>query len=1555
MARPAGALRTAAAPDELDALTTLTYGAPADGGAWPAPGAALEHYEILRPLGRGGMGSVWLARDTKLGRLVAIKILHTSTELGAQRLLAEARATAQCRHENIVVLHEVGEVEGRPYLVLEYLEGRTLAGWLAQRQRPDGGALGPAAGAAAEHAPLVHATEPVPPALAVELMLPVVRALAAAHARGIVHRDLKPANIFLTDAGPIKVLDFGIAKQRGAGELTALAAPGDALASGPELTQPGEFMGTVPYMAPEQWRGEEVDARTDLWAVGVLLFRLVTGEHPLGPAPSLYKLAQLGAPEPPLRSAFEACPDLGPLGEVIDRCLKKAPGERFGSADELVEALEALAPGRAAAGEGERPFVGLSALQEADAGRFCGREAEVSGVAGRLLSQPLLAVVGPSGAGKSSFVRAGVVPALKRAHPATEAAVLRPGRRPLWALAELLLHADAVSAGAAERRGGPAAGERGVAGALEAGDLEALVGLLRAQPGRFGAELRAHCRRCGPRHRLVVFVDQFEELFTLGAPADERHAFVACLLGAADDASSPLRVLLSLRADFLDRAAEDPAFAAELTRGLVLLRPLGREGLREALCRPLEAAGYRFEGEGLLAAMLGELEGARTPLPLLQFTASKLWQARDRGRRLLTRASYVQLGGVAGALSAHADALLGAMPPAERALARELLVRLVTPERTRASVGLDELRALGPDAAAVERVLGRLADARLLLIEPTGGGGGPTVELVHESLVERWPTLKQWLDESAQEAQFLSRLRAAARAWREGGEAEGLLWRDRAADEACAWLERRRAEGGAALGGVEGRYLRAVAARAGRARRSRRLSVAAIMSALCAVAFVVSLLAVRAGREAARTRAEARRADASAALARNAARLAAARELQTSDPTTALALLREVEPPNVPGEWGEQALSALHGGVSSAVLAHQDVVFSVAVSPDSRRVATASADMLVRVWPIDGRGEPLVLRGHEAWVQSVAWSPDGARLVSASWDGTARVWDVGAPGEPLVLRGHDGGVRAAAFSPDGRRVVTGTKGGTVRVWDEGGRGEPRVLVGHDEEVTAVAFSPDGRRVVSASYDKTARVWDADGSGRPLVLRGHDDKLTSASFSPDGRFVATASLDRTARLWDARAPREPPRVRAHETMLWSVAFAPDGRQLATGSVDGVVYLWNADGTGGPRALRGHAGLVNSVAFSPDGARLVSGSWDGTARVWNADGSDVPVVMRGHGDTFLSVAYSPDGRHVATSSFDKTVRVWDADGSGRPLVLRGHDDWVFSVAYSRDGRRLVSGSRDKTARVWDADGSGRPIVLRGHQYLIGSAEFSPDGGRIVTASRDGTVRVWSADGSGEPLVLGEPGEAFTSASFSPDGRRIAASSAHNVVRVWDADGRGEPLVLRGHEAGILSVTWSPDGGRIVTASHDQTVRVWPSDGAGEPLVLRGHTDKLTSASFSPDGRRIVSASFDKTLRVWSADGAGEPLVLRGHEKAVVGASFGPDGRHIVSASLDNTLRVWPDVQPVRGYDDPALWAASSYCLPVERRLALLHVPEADARAELEACERRVKATARGERVR
>jgi hypothetical protein len=686
-------------------------------------------------------------------------------------------------------------------MVFEYVAGQTLRAWLDERTRRSSDGV-----------------TPIEPSLAASLMIPVARALAYAHDMGIVHRDLKPANIMLTDAGTIKVLDFGIAK------LVVGDDPDSLALHLPLVTDPGVIMGTLPYMSPEQLEGAPVDLRTDLWAVGIMLYQMVTGVHPvIHDGANLQRaLVDLASLDVPMPSVAERRADLGALAGIIDRCLLKDREHRTRDAHVLLEELEAIGAGRRVAvlRDDGNPFAGLAAFQEADADRFYGRSREIGAVVARLRSSPLIALAGPSGVGKSSLVRAGVIPALKRSGEGWDTFIVRPGRSPLASLCSILLELTTSNTA-------PIA-----AGAFGPDDQAAG---LRMAPGQLGAAMRAHAH--SKRRRVLVFVDQFEELYTLCSDPGERAAFLACLDGMADDAGSPLRVLVSIRSDFLDRLAEHRVLADRVSHGLMFLPPLDRDGLRDALVRPVEAADCRYEDPGMVDEMLAAVAAAPGSLPLLQFAAARLWTERDRDRRLLTRTSYAVMGGITGTLAGHADHVLGVISAAERGLVRAIFERLVTPERTRAVVSLSELRELPGNPDDIERLVYRLVDARLLVVE-VRAGDERVAELVHESLIGGWPTLIGWLDENRGDAVFLARLRTAAAEWQAADRDDGVLWRDEPARQALAWLAHYRGE----LGRRERGYLDAVRGIATRSERRRRLVRRQVIAA--AVAVPVILLAV---------------------------------------------------------------------------------------------------------------------------------------------------------------------------------------------------------------------------------------------------------------------------------------------------------------------------------------------------------------------------------------------------------------------------------------------------------------------------------------------------------------------------------------------------------------------------------------------------------------------------------------------------------------------------------------------------------------------------------------
>ena len=678
---------------------------PEPGLPWMPPDT-FDQFRLEGLLGRGGMGMVFLAHDTSLDRRVAVKFMATPQPdpWARENFVTEARALARLQHPHIVNVFSVGAVDGHPYIVSEYVVGESLA------------AL-----------PL-----PVPWRRVLALGIGLARGLAAAHRQGVLHRDLKPSNALVTPQGEVKLLDFGLAERFEAG--AALVA------------SPGRLAGTLPYMAPELLAGEPATPWSDVYALGLILHELCTGEVPRRASASPKGVL----PRAPLVAGID--PD---FAAIITRCLAANPFERFGSADALREALERLeqlcVPQPLAA---SNPYRGLAPFEAEHRSLFFGRDADVRAVLERLRLRPLVLVAGDSGAGKSSLCRAGVLPRVAAGaledDRERDTLTLWPGARPLEALAAALAP---------------------VLGRKEA----ELVTALSDRPAWLGQALReAYADGRG----LLLFIDQLEELLTLSEPTQAAH--FARLLGELALPSAGVRVLLTVRGDFLTRVCMLPGLGEEAERALYILRPLSPEGVREAIVGPARSRGVSFESEALLQTLVASTARGVGSLPLLQFALAELWERRQPALGLITREALEAMGGVAGALSRHADGVLARLSPTEAAVARRLLLQLVTGEGTRIERGEDELaEAQEGDSRAVLRVLveGRLLHTRT-------AGGQPRYEIAHESLIESWGTLRDWLDDDIGHRVVRKRVEAASAEWERLRRASEALWGQRQLDEA---------------------------------------------------------------------------------------------------------------------------------------------------------------------------------------------------------------------------------------------------------------------------------------------------------------------------------------------------------------------------------------------------------------------------------------------------------------------------------------------------------------------------------------------------------------------------------------------------------------------------------------------------------------------------------------------------------------------------------------------------------------------------------------------------
>ena len=815
------------------------------------------------------------------------------------------------------------------------------------------------------------------------------------------------------------------------------------------------------------------------------------------------------------------------------------------------------------------PYRGLMAFGTDDADLFFGREEVVAALLARLGTARLLAVVGASGSGKSSVLRAGLLPAIHggavQASEHWRVVLLTPGPRPLAELAAAIARERETSAGA-------------VFDALSSGDLEVLL----SPPDGV---------------RLVVVVDQFEELFTLCDDAAERSSFIDVLVGAATLPGSTTTVLLALRADFYGHCAASPALAAALESHHVLLGAMRDDELRRAIEGPAHHAGLEVEA-GFTALALADVAGEPGALPLLSHALLETW--RRRHGATLTVAGYQAAGGVRAAIARTAEDVYASLDVGAQALARGVFLRLTElgegTEDTRRRVHRDELLPEGGDPAVLEGLLEQLTAARLVIV------GDDTVEVAHEALIREWPRLRAWLDDDRDALRTLRHLTGAAQDWDTRGRADDDLYRGPRLMAATDLAARP----GSALTPLERSFLDAGRAREDheqlQARRQvhrlRRLLAAALVAVL--IAATASVLAIGGGRRArnARNDADFRSlvAESQALLDENRSTsmlLAVEAHDRRDDAASRDALLRAVvSEPRLRATFGPL------GGVDDA-----------GVLADGRRVVESHATRFVQVWDRETGKMVRSVAVPGGRVSALAVSPEGDRFALATPDGSIHVYSARTYRRqgPPIATGMTLAYNAAflAFSPDGRWIAVANGSGdnrdvvptqdTVKLFRLADHGQGPTALGPREQ--------RGRGGVQRRLRDARHRRDRQHRRAPRRRHRHDtrhDQYRGDALEPRPRpAAAPAHRRRPRRIWDYRV-RHPDRRATRVQHRHCRAGAPFFDRGEAGSDSGTTRRCSSST---PRATsrstrRARRYAARGVAwrpppFLPDGEILLAG--------------------------------------------------------------------------------------------------------------------------------------------------------------------------------------------------------------------------------------------------------------------------------------------------------------------------------------------------------------------------
>lgn len=609
---------------------------------------------------------------------------------------------------------------------------------------------------------------------------------------------------------------------------------------------------------------------------------------------------------------------------------------------------------------------------------------------------------------------------------------------------------------------------------------------------------------------------------------------------------------------------------------------------------------------------------------------------------------------------------------------------------------------------------------------------------------------------------------------------------------------------------------------------------------------------------------------------------------------------------------------------------HTARVNALAFNNDGSRLATAGLDKTARVWDVaevlkrqrakEGNqtvtmGPRVIIEGFEQGVFSVALSPDGKRIVTGGQDGSVRLWDLPAfragaaqriaLDKSTKLSGHGITVECVAFSRDGKRIASGSWDNTARLYDDAGK-DIAVLKGHSRGVMAMAFSPDSSLLATASGDHAfpvageIRAWDAaDGKERGLIGKQNDMAL-GVAFTNDGSRVFTTGRDRAVRIWDLAKRTEikvlrPADSEADEAKIaHAIAYSPNGSFLAVAGEGGTIALWDVKARKRIAMLVGHSHVIHSLAWSGDNARLASASADRSAIIWDI-ASKKPLKTLTHPGSVYAVAFSNDGEKIATGGFDKVLRIWSGEKAEVEASREGHTASIRALAFSPDGKQLASAGSDFTVKLWNLS-SNESIDLRGHSKAVRSIAFLGTS-RLATAADDGFVRIWNSADREVIHTFGPYPDGALSIAASPRGSFVAVGLGNGRIHILDAAEGQTRAVLTGPTDGVAALAIAPDGRELAAGGFDRVIRLWSAGvKPSSPDAVFPHNSSVRAVAVTPNGSIIATATDDGTIALIDSATGEAKSNWKAHEGQIEDLSFSGDGVHLASAGIDKTAKVW-----------------------------------------------------------
>ncbi|PSR17811.1 hypothetical protein C8255_10665 [filamentous cyanobacterium CCP3] len=1142
------------------------------------------------------------------------------------------------------------------------------------------------------------------------------------------------------------------------------------------------------------------------------------------------------------------------------------------------------------------PYKGLRQFREEERDDFFGRDALIARLFEATNQNKYLLVVGASGCGKSSVVRAGLIPELRATLDSNKLKVLTfpPGHNPFESFHRSLL-ADGKGYRFSEEQVEPARQ------ALP----ESLTNVVQSLKQ--------------DEERWLIFLDQFEEIFTNCSDESIRQSFIDALVHLQENSDETVRIILAMRADFLEYFSFYPQLGLIANNNNIhLVTDMHPDELRLAIEQPAAKHGVVFE-EGLVEQIIQDVQGQSGYLPLLQYTLNLLWETECRttgqdgkpqiSDRTLNRSTYTALEGVRGALQSRINQLYQRLNQQEKDATRQIFLRLVQIVNTDSGSRAVSRKAYRSEfqGEAIESTLEKFVDENMVVSSydySTQGtvlvGGfssinkNATYEIAHEILLSSWDTLKIWLEEAKDAIIFKNLLADDVRRWQEAKrksaseEPENI---DRAKEELLKGsrldraIQLRTSKAFAPLGGLtdlEHEFIDAsLEWQTLQRRRQAELEIEKERNQLLTAANQKAKRIIRNGMIFLAVAIPS-----ALAVSLYGAHAFRRQSILSRIEQNGISLIKQVE-------QGVSEIDALIAALQN-VKAGQDLVGHNTELGDYPFYSPTVALYTI----LNGIHEKNRFPVQQGEIKAAAFSPEGSRIATGGRDGTIQLWSLS--GEKVhEFQAHEGGplasVSAVSFSPNGQYIATASTDSTARLWTN--TGQPvTTFSGHSGEVESISFSPDGTLIVSAGNYGEVFIWDISGR-QTGQLNGHKGAVFQAQFSPVreaspeglGQRLVTTGADGTIRVWNGAGQQQIAWSGHGGKQILSVSFSLDGQRLISTGRDATARVWTLAARQ-LQILEGHQGLITQAAFHPDGTLLSTASDDGTARLWNLEGKEL-ARFEGHRGTVWNASFSPAGNYLFTTGRDGTARLWSLERPGS-LSLSGLTDDANAVSISPDGKLFAAAGNEGILSVWDASGqllNSWTANPHGHIFAV---NFSPNGERIATGGFGRTVTIWSP--KGDQITQLEGHGTFTSSlAFSPDEQFFATAGADNQARLHTTSGE-EIATLLGHEDVVSVVTFSPDSTTLATAGWDGWIRLW--DTAGNLVqAWQGHRNKISGLSFSSDGKVIASADKDGTVRLWDINGQ-EKTSFYTYQSGINALNFISNSSLLATGGMDGTVRIW-----------------------------------------------------------